>query len=259
MKAIKNYNNNGTLSSLILAFKNAIASYKKKSSLLGEKFFSTRKIDLEQQNKSEDYKNKLKRFKSSDKNRHLIKEKKYSMGDNKVKLYKSFSQSHTGQNKKNKSLVKIMKKLLKKNNKSLFEYIAKYFPEEYNSIEQYYKKNVENENLCIYINEKCEKFLDKEIMNYSKSNNNINIFKSELQYFHKLSDENNTEVQYIFNEFEIQFNFSDFIKQICEYISKIKEKKEKEVYHSFLNDLLKINISEKDYLIIKQMVKKKEF
>ena len=257
MKAIKNYNHNGTLSSLILAFKNAIASYKKKSSLLGEKFFSTRKIDLEQQNKSEDYKNKLKRFKSSDKNRHLIKEKKYSMGDNKVKLYKSFSQSHTGQNKKNKSLVKIMKKLLKKNNKSLFEYIAKYFPEEYNSIEQYYKKNIDNENLCIYINEKCEKFLDKEIINYSKSNNNINIFKSELQYFHKLSDENNTEVQYIFNEFEIQFNFSDFIKQICEYISKIKEKKEKEVYHSFLNDLLKINISENDYLIIKQMVKKK--
>jgi hypothetical protein len=132
-----------------LAFKNAIASYKKKSSLLGEKFFSTRKIDLEQQNKSEDYKNKLKRFKSSDKNRHLIKEKKYSMGDNKVKLYKSFSQSHTGQNKKNKSLVKIMKKLLKKNNKSLFEYIAKYFPEEYNSIEQYYKKEVDGANADI--------------------------------------------------------------------------------------------------------------
>jgi len=256
MKAIKNYNNNGTLSSLILAFKNAIARYKKKSSLLGDTFFSTRKIDLEEQNKSEDYKNKIKRFKSSDKNRYFIKEKRYSMGDNKVKLYKSFSQSNTGQNKKNKSLVKKMKKLLKKNNKSLFEYILKYFPEEYNSIEQYYKKNVENENLCIYINEKCEKFLDKEIMNYSKNNNNINIFKSELQYFHKLSDENNTEVQCIFNEFEIQFNFSNFIKQICEYISKIKEKKEKEIYHSFLNDLLKINISEKDCLIIKRMVKK---
>jgi hypothetical protein len=178
------------------------------------------------------------------------------MGNNKVKLYKSFSQSNTGQNKKNKSLLKKMKKLLKKNNKSLFEYIVKYFPEEYNSIEQYYKKNVDNENLFIYINEKCEKFLDKEIMNYSKSNSNINIFKSELQYFHKLSDENNTEVQCIFNEFEIQFNFSDFIKQICEYISKIKEKKEKEVYYSFLNDLLKINISEKDCLIIKRMVKK---
>jgi len=256
MKAIKNYNNNGTLSSLILAFKNAIARYKKKSSLLGDTFISTRKIDLEEQNKSEDYKNKIKRFKSSDKNRYFIKEKRYSMGDNKVKLYKSFSQSNTGQNKKNKSLVKKMKKLLKKNNKSLFEYILKYFPEEYNSIEQYYKKNVENENLCIYINEKCEKFLDKEIMNYSKNNNNINIFKSELQYFHKLSDENNTEVQCIFNEFEIQFNFSNFIKQICEYISKIKEKKEKEIYHSFLNDLLKINISEKDCLIIKRMVKK---
>ncbi len=256
MKAIKNYNNNGTLSSLILAFKKAIARYKKKSSLLGDTFFSTRKIDLEEQNKSEDHKNKIKRFKSSDKNRYFINEKRYSMGNNKVKLYKSFSQSNTGQNKKNKSLLKKMKKLLKKNNKSLFEYIVKYFPEEYNSIEQYYKKNVDNENLFIYINEKCEKFLDKEIMNYSKSNSNINIFKSELQYFHKLSDENNTEVQCIFNEFEIQFNFSDFIKQICEYISKIKEKKEKEVYYSFLNDLLKINISEKDCLIIKRMVKK---
>ena len=261
MKAVKNYLNNGTLSSLILAFKKAVARYKKKSLLLGEKgeqFFSTRKIDLEEQNKSEDNnKNKVKRFKSSNKNRYLNKEQRHSMDDNKAKLYKAFSQSNAGQNNQNKSSVRKIKKLLKKNNKSIFEYIVKYFPEEYNSIEHFYENNIDNVNLADFINEKCDNFLDKEIINYSKSNGNLNILKSELEYFHKLSDENNNEVQFLFNEFEIQLNFSDFIKQVCEFIIHLKEKKENEIIESFIKDLQKIKMPENDYLKIKQMIEKK--
>ena len=152
MKAVKNYLNNGTLSSLILAFKKAVARYKKKSLLLGEKgeqFFSTRKIDLEEQNKSEDNKNKVKRFKSSNKNRYLNKEQRHSMDDNKAKLYKAFSQSNAGQNNQNKSSVRKIKKLLKKNNRSIFEYIVKYINEVYNSIEHFYKNNIYNINSAV--------------------------------------------------------------------------------------------------------------
>ena len=98
MKAIKIYKNNGILSSLIMAFKKAIERYKKKYILFGEKgqyLFSTRKIDFEDQNKSEDYKNKVKRFKSSEKNRYLNKEQRHSMNENKAKLLKAFSESNS--------------------------------------------------------------------------------------------------------------------------------------------------------------------
>ena len=259
MKAIKIYKNNGILSSLIMAFKKAIERYKKKYILFGEKgqyLFSTRKIDFEDQNKSEDYKNKVKRFKSSEKNRYLNKEQRHSMNENKAKLLKAFSESNSSNKNQNKQIIKKVKKLLKKNNKPLFEYIVKFFPEEYKSIEEMYQKNIDNENLEKILNEKCERFLDKEIMNYSKSNGSI-ILNSDLEIFHNLSNENDTDVQCLFNEFEIQLNFSDFINQICEFIMKLKEKKEKEIIQSFIKDLKKINLNENDNFTIKEKIKKK--
>ena len=259
MKAIKIYKNNGILSSLIMAFKKAIERYKKKYILFGEKgqyLFSTRKIDFEDQNKSEDYKNKVKRFKSSEKNRYLNKEQRHSMNENKAKLLKAFSESNSSNKNQNKQIIKKVKKLLKKNNKPLFEYIVKFFPEEYKSIEEIYQKNIDDENLEKILNEKCERFLDKEIMNYSKSNGSI-ILNSDLEIFHNLSNENDTDVQCLFNEFEIQLNFSDFINQICEFIMKLKEKKEKEIIQSFIKDLKKINLNENDNFTIKEKIKKK--
>ena len=259
MKAIKEYKNNGILSSLIMAFKKAIVRYKKKYILLGEKgehLFSTRKMDLDDQNKSEDYKNKIKRFKSSDKNRYLSKEQRHSMNDNKAKLYKAFSESHSVNKNQNKQIIKKIKKLLKKNNKPLFEYIVKFFPEEYKTIEDIYENNIEDGNLEKLLNEKCDKFLDKEIINYSKSNGSV-ISNSDLEIFHKLSYEKDTDVQCLFNEFEIQLNFSEFIKQICEFIIKLKEHKEKEIINSFIKDLEKINLNENENLKIKDKIEKK--
>ena len=259
MKAIKIYKNNGILSSLIMAFKKAIIRYKKKYFLLGERgdyLFSTRKMDLDEQNKSEDFKNKVKRFKSSEKNRYLSKEQRHSMNENKAKLYKAFSESNSDNKDQNKQIIRKVKKLLKKNNKPLFEYIVKFFPEEYKSIEEIYENNSDNVNLEKLLNERCDKFLDKEIINYSKSNDTV-ILNSDLEIFHKLSNENDTDVQCFFNEFEIQLNFSEFIKQICEFIIKLREKKEKEIIQSFIKDLEKINLNKNENLKIKEKIEKK--
>ena len=261
IEAIRKYKNNHIISNLILIFKKFIAQYKKRSLLFGDKIkylLSTRKLDFDKENEGVIHLNKS-FFKSTIKlnaHKNLVKT---------ISNIRSLSHSSSGLNKINDSEKKItkknIKKLLKPQNQIIFDYLDKNVKEEYNLLEKLYKENNMN-NINVILNEKCEKFIDNELKKYSKSKGKY-LTDKELKNFHNLTNDNNSEIQYLYNQFQIQQNLSNFIKEIYKVIKKDEDTSIEEISQyneliiEFLNDLPKIEIDEKEQLKIKYLIESK--
>ena len=259
--AIRKYNNNHIISNLILIFKKFIAQYKKRSVLFGDKIkylLSTRKLDFDKENESMIHLNKS-YFNSTVKlnaHKNFVKT---------ISNIRCLSHSSSGLNKINDSQKKItkknIKKLLKPQNQIIFDYLDKNVKEEYNLLEKLYKENNMN-NINVILNENCEKFLDNELKKYSKSKGKY-LTDKELKNFHNLTNDNNSEIQYLYNQFQIQQNLSNFIKEIYKLIKKDEDTSTEEISQyneliiEFLNDLPKIEIDEKEQLKIKYLIESK--
>jgi hypothetical protein len=160
---------------------------------------STRKLDFDKENEGVIHLNKS-FFKSTIKlnaHKNLVKT---------ISNIRSLSHSSSGLNKINDSEKKItkknIKKLLKPQNQIIFDYLDKNVKEEYNLLEKLYKENNMN-NINVILNEKCEKFIDNELKKYSKSKGKY-LTDKELKNFHNLTNDNNSEIQYLYNQFQIQ-------------------------------------------------------
>ena len=253
---IKDYQKNHIISNLILIFKKFIIQYKKRSVMFGDKIkylLSTRKLDFESEglihlNKS-----------------HFNTDIKLNDRKNEIKTIsniRSFSHFSARPKKKKEYDKKIMKKkikkLLKPNNQIIFDYFDKNVKEEYNLLEKIYQEK-NSSDLSLNLNENCEKFIDNELKKYVKSKGK-NLTDKELKYFHNLLNENNSEIQCLFNEFQIQQNLLDLIKEIYKIIKKDDESSNDENYQydeitiSFLNDLPKIDVDEKEQSKIKYLI-----
>jgi hypothetical protein len=180
--------------------------------------------------------------------------------------YRTFSNSskrlkpHKENDKK--VIKKNLKKMLKKNNQIILEYFKKHNKIEYHSLENIYLQN-NSDKVSIKLNEKCEKFLENELIKYVK-NIGKNLSESEIKHLHKLLDENNNDIQFIFNQFQIQQNLFKLIEDIYMIIKKKDDDTSTEEFYQydeitllFLNDLSKIENNEKERLKIKFLIESK--
>ena len=265
-KAIKEFEKNQILSSLILTFKKFIEQYKQRKNILGDKInylFSTRKLHFDKENESEEINLKNKKILGN----QNLEQNKIENNMKNFQNYKSSSTSskllNTLKDNDKKGAKKNLKKILKKYNQIIFEYFKKHNKKEYNLIENIFLQN-NSEKVSIILNEKCEKFLEDEIKKYTK-NMGKNLTFYEINNLHKLLNEYNTDTQFIFNQFQIQQNLSKLIKDIYDIIKKRDDDNTSteefyqydEITLLFLNDLPKIENNDKEKLKIKFLIESK--
>ena len=265
-KAIKEFEKNQILSSLILTFKKFIEQYKQRKNILGDKInylFSTRKLHFDKENESEEIILKNKKILGN----QNLEQNKIENNMKNFQNYKSSSTSskllNTLKDNDKKGAKKNLKKILKKYNQIIFEYFKKHNKKEYNLIENIFLQN-NSEKVSIILNEKCEKFLEDEIKKYTK-NMGKNLTFYEINNLHKLLNEYNTDTQFIFNQFQIQQNLSKLIKDIYDIIKKRDDDNTSteefyqydEITLLFLNDLPKIENNDKEKLKIKFLIESK--
>ena len=259
---IKQFEKDQILSKLILTFKKFIEQYKKRKSIFGNKInylFSTRQLNFDIENEEIIHQNK-KLF-----SRQSLEQNNYKNNMKHFENYRTFSNSskrlkpHKENDKK--VIKKNLKKMLKKNNQIIFEYFKKHNKIEYHSLENIYLQN-NSDKVSIKLNEKCEKFLENELIKYVK-NIGKNLSESEIKHLHKLLDENNNDIQFIFNQFQIQQNLFKLIEDIYMIIKKKDDDTSTEEFYQydeitllFLNDLSKIE-NEKERLKIKFLIESK--
>ena len=266
LKAIKEFEKNQILSSLILTFKKFIEQYKQRKNILGDKInylFSTRKLHFDKENESEEIILKNKKILGN----QNLEQNKIENNMKNFQNYKSSSTSskllNTLKDNDKKGAKKNLKKVLKKYNQIIFEYFKKHNKKEYNLIENIFLQN-NSEKVSIILNEKCEKFLEDEIKKYTK-NMGKNLTFYEINNLHKLLNEYNTDTQFIFNQFQIQQNLSKLIKDIYDIIKKRDDDNTSteefyqydEITLLFLNDLPKIENNDKEKLKIKFLIESK--
>ena len=266
LKAIKEFEKNQILSSLILTFKKFIEQYKQRKNILGDKInylFSTRKLHFDKENESEEIILKNKKILGN----QNLEQNKIENNMKNFQNYKSSSTSskllNTLKDNDKKGAKKNLKKILKKYNQIIFEYFKKHNKKEYNLIENIFLQN-NSEKVSIILNEKCEKFLEDEIKKYTK-NMGKNLTFYEINNLHKLLNEYNTDTQFIFNQFQIQQNLSKLIKDIYDIIKKRDDDNTSteefyqydEITLLFLNDLPKIENNDKEKLKIKFLIESK--
>ena len=260
---IKQFEKDQILSKLILTFKKFIEQYKKRKSIFGNKInylFSTRQLNFDIENEEIIHQNK-KLF-----SRQSLEQNNYKNNMKHFENYRTFSNSskrlkpHKENDKK--VIKKNLKKMLKKNNQIIFEYFKKHNKIEYHSLENIYLQN-NSDKVSIKLNEKCEKFLENELIKYVK-NIGKNLSESEIKHLHKLLDENNNDIQFIFNQFQIQQNLFKLIEDIYMIIKKKDDDTSTEEFYQydeitllFLNDLSKIENNEKERLKIKFLIESK--
>ena len=259
---IKQFEKDQILSKLILTFKKFIEQYKKRKSIFGNKInylFSTRQLNFDIENEEIIHQNK-KLF-----SRQSLEQNNYKNNMKHFENYRTFSNSSKRlkpykENDK-KVIKKNLKKMLKKNNQIIFEYFKKHNKIEYHSLENIYLQN-NSDKVSIKLNEKCEKFLENELIKYVK-NIGKNLSESEIKHLHKLLDENNNDIQFIFNQFQIQQNLFKLIEDIYMIIKKKDDDTSTEEFYQydeitllFLNDLSKIE-NEKERLKIKFLIESK--
>ena len=260
---IKQFEKDQILSKLILTFKKFIEQYKKRKSIFGNKInylFSTRQLNFDIENEEIIHQNK-KLF-----SRQSLEQNNYKNNMKHFENYRTFSNSSKRlkpykENDK-KVIKKNLKKMLKKNNQIIFEYFKKHNKIEYHSLENIYLQN-NSDKVSIKLNEKCEKFLENELIKYVK-NIGKNLSESEIKHLHKLLDENNNDIQFIFNQFQIQQNLFKLIEDIYMIIKKKDDDTSTEEFYQydeitllFLNDLSKIENNEKERLKIKFLIESK--
>ena len=265
-KAIKEFEKNQILSSLILTFKKFIEQYKQRKNILGDKInylFSTRKLHFDKENESEEIILKNKKILGN----QNLEQNKIENNMKNFQNYKSSSTSskllNTLKDNDKKGAKKNLKKVLKKYNQIIFEYFKKHNKKEYNLIENIFLQN-NSDKVSIILNEKCEKFLEDEIKKYTK-NMGKNLTFYEINNLHKLLNEYNTDTQFIFNQFQIQQNLSKLIKDIYDIIKKRDDDNTSteefyqydEITLLFLNDLPKIENNDKEKLKIKFLIESK--
>ena len=266
LKAIKEFEKNQILSSLILTFKKFIEQYKQRKNILGDKInylFSTRKLHFDKENESEEIILKNKKILGN----QNLEQNKIENNMKNFQNYKSSSTSskllNTLKDNDKKGAKKNLKKVLKKYNQIIFEYFKKHNKKEYNLIENIFLQN-NSDKVSIILNEKCEKFLEDEIKKYTK-NMGKNLTFYEINNLHKLLNEYNTDTQFIFNQFQIQQNLSKLIKDIYDIIKKRDDDNTSteefyqydEITLLFLNDLPKIENNDKEKLKIKFLIESK--
>ena len=266
LKAIKEFEKNQILSSLILTFKKFIEQYKQRKNILGDKInylFSTRKLHFDKENESEEIILKNKKILGN----QNLEQNKIENNMKNFQNYKSSSTSskllNTLKDNDKKGAKKNLKKILKKYNQIIFEYFKKHNKKEYNLIENIFLQN-NSDKVSIILNEKCEKFLEDEIKKYTK-NMGKNLTFYEINNLHKLLNEYNTDTQFIFNQFQIQQNLSKLIKDIYDIIKKRDDDNTSteefyqydEITLLFLNDLPKIENNDKEKLKIKFLIESK--
>ena len=266
LKAIKEFEKNQILSSLILTFKKFIEQYKQRKNILGDKInylFSTRKLHFDKENESEEIILKNKKILGN----QNLEQNKIENNMKNFQNYKSSSTSskllNTLKDNDKKGAKKNLKKILKKYNQIIFEYFKKHNKKEYNLIENIFLQN-NSDKVSIILNEKCEKFLEDEIKKYTK-NMGKNLTFYEINNLHKLLNEYNTDTQFIFNQFQIQQNLSKLIKDIYDIIKKRDDDNTSteefyqydEITLLFLNDLPKIENNDKEKLKIKYLIESK--
>ena len=121
-----------------------------------------------------------------------------------------------------------------------------------------------SDKVSIKLNEKCEKFVENELIKYVK-NIGKNLTESEIKHLHKLLDDNNNnDIQYIFNQFQIKQNLFKLIEDIYGMIKKKDDDTSTEEFYQydeitllFLNDLPKIENNDKEKLKIKFLIESK--
>ncbi len=260
---IKQFEKDQILSKLILTFKKFIEQYKKRKSIFGNKInylFSTRQLNFDIENEEIIHQNK-KLF-----SRQSLEQNNYKNNMKHFENFRTFSNSSKRlkpykENDK-KVIKKNLKKMLKKNNQIIFEYFKKHNKIEYHSLENIYLQN-NSDKVSIKLNEKCEKFLENELIKYVK-NIGKNLSESEIKHLHKLLDENNNDIQFIFNQFQMQQNLFKLIEDIYMIIKKKDDDTSTEEFYQydeitllFLNDLSKIENNEKERLKIKFLIESK--
>ena len=174
LNEINNFKKNNIISNLILIFKNFIAQYKKRKDIFGEKInylFSSRKFDLENENEN------------------------YSKDINDDKNLVNLNQSSEEN----------IKKMLKKHNQILCDYFKKFEKEKYKTLEKIYEENNYYE-LNYLLNNECNKYMEEELKKYANFKGKI-LLKNEINMYYSLCNDNNSDIQKIFHEFQIEDKF----------------------------------------------------
>ena len=232
MNAIYNYKKNNIISNLILVFKKFIDQYKKRKDIFGDKInylFSTRKFDFE--NENENY------------------TKKDIINDEKKVVNLNQSSEHN------------IKKLLKKHNQILFDYFKKFEKKKYETLEKIYEENNYNE-LNYLLNNECDKYMEEEIKKYANFKGK-KLLNNEINKYYNLCNENNSDIQKIFHEFQIEYKFMNLIKKIYDIIIDENNNNENiqfdydKIKESFINDLSKLKINEKEIFNVKLLINQK--
>ena len=97
-----------------------------------------------------------------------------------------------------KSIKKIsthIQKYLEDKNKIVFDFIYNNNKDEYQSFRNIYIHNIKSENLGKELNDRCQKFIDREIINYGKKNN-IKISNINIDILNKLSNCLNIKIEF---------------------------------------------------------------
>ena len=230
LNEINNFKKNNIISNLILIFKNFIAQYKKRKDIFGEKInylFSSRKFDLENENEN------------------------YSKDINDDKNLVNLNQSSEEN----------IKKMLKKHNQILCDYFIKFEKEKYKTLEKIYEENNYYE-LNYLLNNECNKYMEEELKKYANFQGKI-LLTNEINMYYSLCNDNNSDIQKIFHEFQIEYKFLNLIKKIYDIITDGNNDFESEkLYYDkikelFINDLSKLKINEKEIFKVKLLINQK--
>ena len=277
MKAIKNFKINLDLNILIETFQKAIIRYKRKS------IFQTQKIQI---NNFNNYKS----FSHNKENEYLRSKERHNTSPqatienemNGIEMKKKMYHSK-------KSIKKIsthIQKYLEDKNKIVFDFIYNNNKDEYQSFRHIYIHNIKSENLGKELNDRCQKFIDREIINYGKKNN-IKISNINIDILNKLIIENNFDVIKAYQNLTKHHSINQFCKELIFIIQNFKnnvnsdrynysddennnnennnnkplffhyESNKEKIIQSFINDLNKLEITKKEIEHINSMINNK--
>ncbi len=262
MIAIKKFKEDANLINLIQSFQKAIRRFKTKTTQT-QKFFNTftslknnykpinegKNLESEFTRREERHHSSPQGTIESEMNNHKkLLEKK--INDENEKMIKTYQPKKHSSKKTNNSI----QKNLNQCNKHLFDYIVHNNNNEYNSFKNIYNQKNKIDNISKVLNEHCQEYIDKEIINYSEKNK-IQISNFHIEIFHNLISKNNSDVMNIYQKLKKHKSMDLFCQEIINLIQNFKyssttirhhHKNEKEIILDFVNNLDKIKLQKKE-------------
>ncbi len=217
MEAINDFKINEDINFLIEAFQKSIVRYKKKSIIQTPKFPLNILTNNLKQNKDIDFPRSKERHNTSP---QATVENEMNGIETKKKKYHS-----------KKSIKKIsthIQKYLEDKNKIVFDFIYNNNKDEYQSFRNIYIHHIKSENLGKELNDRCQKFIDREIINYGKKNN-IKISNINIDILNKLIIENNFDVIKAYQNLTKHHSINQFCKDLIFIIKNFKNNSVKSI------------------------------